>query len=201
MHEPVPAELDLFRMMEERRRPRQVPLWAIATAALFLLAIGGGSGWSLRGVMAVPSEGVQALAREAAASYAVYAPDRVRPVEIRAEDSKTLAAWTTKRIRRSVGIPDLSMAGYRFMGGRVVPTEHGPAALFMYDNDKGSRLVILAHPMVADKSTPMVPHKMDGLNGYSWADGGLGFSLVGAAPADVLHLLADDARRQLQQTV
>lgn len=198
IEEPVPTELDLSRMIEERRRPRPAPRWAMAAAAALLLSLGGAGGWSLRGMAPPPSEGVQALAREAAASYATYAPDQVRPVEIRASDRDVLAAWTAKRVGRPIGIPDLTSAGYRLMGGRVVPTEHGPAALFMYDDDRGTRLVMLARPMRAEPDMPMAPHVQGNLNGFAWADDGLGYSLVGVVAPDTLHPLADEARRQIR---
>lgn len=198
MEEPVPAELDLSRMIEERRRPPRAPRWAMAAAAALLLCAGGLGGWSLRGMAIPPSEGVQALAREAAASYATYVPDQVRPVEIRASDHDALASWAAKRLGRAIAIPDLAAAGYRFMGGRVVPTEHGPAVLFMYDDNRGTRLVMLARPMKSDGDMPMSPHAQGGLNGFAWADHGLGYSLVGALAADRLHPLANEVRRQVR---
>lgn len=198
IEEPVPTELDLSRMIAGRRRPRPAPRWAMAAAAALLVCAGGLGGWSLRGIAAPPSEGVQALAREAAASYAAYAPDEVRPVEIRASDRDTLANWTTRRVGRHVAIPDLTAAGYRLMGGRVVPTDHGPAAVFMYDDDRGTRLVMLARPMRSDRDMPMAPHAEGDLNGLAWADHGLGYSLVGAVAPERLHPLADEMRRQIR---
>ncbi|MFG1421758.1 anti-sigma factor family protein [Roseixanthobacter liquoris] len=198
IEEPVPTELDLSRMIADRRRPQRPPRWAMAAAAALLLCFGGLGGWSLRGMAVPPAEGVQALAREAAASYVAYAPDQVRPVEIRASDRDTLAAWTARSVGRPVAIPDLTAAGYRLMGGRVVPTEHGPAALFMYDDDRGTRLVMLARPMRSDGDVPMSPHAQGELNGLAWADHGLGYSLIGAMAPDRLHPLANEVRRQVR---
>ncbi len=87
------------------------------------------------------------------------------------------------------------------MGGRVVPTEHGPAAMVMYDDDRGTRLVLLARPMAVDQNAPMSPHAQGGVSGFAWADRGLGYSLVGSAPANALHPIADDARRQIRGAV
>jgi anti-sigma factor RsiW len=195
--EPLPPELDLARMVGPSRRRSAVSRWTAAAAALALLCLGGVGGWSLRSMSGQPVEGIAALVREATASYAVYAPDRVRPVEIRAGDRAQLIDWASQRLGRSVAIPDLATSGYRFMGGRVVVTDHGPAALFMYDNDRGIRLVMLTRPMVMDQNTPMAPHTDGSVNGFSWADKGLGHSLVGPAAPDVLHLLANEARRQI----
>lgn len=196
--EPLPPEFDLRRMIEARRRPPATARWARAAAAMLLLGVGAAGGWTLRDMNAAPAGGLQALGREAAVNYAVYTPDRARPVEIRAEDRAQLLAWTSRRLGRPVTIPDLATSGYRLMGGRVVATEHGPAALFMYDDDRGSRLVVLSRPMAADADAPMTAHAGQGINGFSWSDGGLGYSLVGAAAPETLHPLADEARRQIR---
>lgn len=200
--EPVPPQLNLAHMIAARRQPRHSARWMMAAAAVILLSIGGGAGWSLRGMglsAKAPSSspGIQSLVQDASASYAVYAPDMIRPVEVRADDRNTLASWTTQQLGRKVAIPDLAASGYRFMGGRVVPTEHGAAAMFMYDDDRGTRLVMLVRPMAADNNMPMVPHTSSGLNGFTWADNGLGYSLVGRVESEALHPIANDVRRQL----
>src|SRR3546814_1515290 len=97
--------------------------------------------------------GVAALAQEAADSYAVYASDHLRPVELRSAERAELVDWAAERLHRRVPVPDLSAAGYRFMGGRMVATPHGAAVLFMYDDDHGTRLVVLSRPM-AEQDRP-----------------------------------------------
>lgn len=195
--EPLPPELNLSRMIEDRRRRPGPARWLLAAAAAILVCLGGAGGWILRDRGFLAATGT-AIAREASASYVVYAHDRMRPVEIRADDRQTLAAWMRQSIGRPVMIPDLDASGYRFMGGRVVPTSAGAAALLMYDDDRGLRLAVLARPMAGTKDMPMSPHREDGVNGYVWADDGLAYSLVGAAPAERLHPLADEVRRQIQ---
>jgi anti-sigma factor RsiW len=195
--EPLPTRLNLTGMIEARQRPRGLPWWASVAAAVALVLAGGAGGWSLKSLSRRPSEGVASLAREAADSFAVYAPDRARPVEIRASDRADLVAWVTRRLGRPVAIPDLSGSGYRFMGGRLVATEHGPAALYMYDDDHGTRLVMLARPMATEQNAKMSPLAEGGVNGFAWADRGMGYGLVGTSQAEALHPIADEARRQI----
>jgi anti-sigma factor RsiW len=92
----------------------------------------------------------------------------------------------------------LSSSGYRLMGGRLVATAHGPAAMFMYDDDHGQRLVILTRPMQTDQNKPMTPHVGDGVSGIASADDGMGYGLVGQAAAEQLKAIADDVRRQMR---
>lgn len=83
------------------------------------------------------------------------------------------------------------------MGGRVIPTAHGPGLMLMYDNDKGSRLVMLTRRMKVDQDNPMVASLGTDVRGWSWANNGMGFSLVGSLPGDDLHAIADLAKTQV----
>jgi anti-sigma factor RsiW len=199
--EPLPPELDLARMIARRSRPRQTTWWAAAAAAVVLLCLGGAGGWSLRGFSQAPLEGLAAIAQEAAENYAFYGSDHIRPVELRAADRAELVSWATQRLGRPVAVPDLAPSGYRFMGGRVVTTAHGPAALFMYDDDRGTRLVMLTRPMVADQNAPMTSHANGPINGFAWADKGLGYSLVGPTAPEILHPIANEMRRQISREI
>ncbi|MGF6311121.1 anti-sigma factor RsiW [Bradyrhizobium sp. i1.8.4] len=190
--EPLPSQLNLARMIERPRRRPSSLRWAIA--AMLMLSIGGLGGWMIRGATLAPAGGLAALAEEASDSYKVYASDRTRPVELR--DSAELVQWVSNRLQQPVRLPDLTKSGYRLMGGRVVPTAHGPAAMFMYDDDHGDRLVVLTRPMTSDKNAPMAPHSGSDVAGLSWADGGTGYSLVGPRGLDALKPLADEIRKQ-----
>ena len=192
--EPLPPQLNLSRIIENRRR-RPLPVWW-AIAAMLMLSIGGLGGWVVRGSLQAPSGGLALLAQEAADSYKVYASDRVRPVEIRASDSTQLVQWVSNRLHQPVKLPDLTGSGYRLMGGRLVATSHGPAAMFMYDDDRGDRLVVLTRPMASDQSAPMAPHSGGDVAGFAWADGGMGYSLVGQAATEALRPIANEVRRQ-----
>lgn len=197
--EPLPPNLNLAHMIEAHNRPKWWAQWAVAAAILLML--GGGTGWSLRGLSLPPSEGVGALAREAAMNFNVYASDHIRPVELRASDQAEFVQWVSKQLDRRVSVPDLAASGYRFMGGRLVATAHGPAALFMYDNDHGTRLVVLSRRMSIDRDVPMAEHQDGAVAGYAWANKGIGYSLVGIASPDVLHPLANEIRRQTESAI
>lgn len=193
--EPLPPELNLSRIIGSRRRRRSPAWWAVA--AMLLLGVGGLGGWVVRGSLEASPSGLTALAQEAAYSYNVYAPDRVHPVEMRASDAAQLVQWVSSRLNRPVRVPDLASSGYRLMGGRLVATQHGPAAMFMYDDDHGSRVVVLTRPMTsADQNAPMTAQSSGSATGLAWADNGIGYSLVGEVPAETLRPVANEVRRQ-----
>ncbi len=131
--EPIPPELSLARLVEQRRRPALS--WRALAAAVLLFVLGGAGGWVLQASFQPPRGGILALADEAADSYAVYEPDHIHPVELRAQDRDQLVQWISQRLQRRVAAPDLAASGYRFMGGRLVATAHGPAGMFMDDDD------------------------------------------------------------------
>ncbi|QBR70602.1 hypothetical protein CU048_04195 [Beijerinckiaceae bacterium] len=202
--EPVPPELSLRRLIEAKRRPPANAWrssWRSAVAASVLLAAGGAAGWFGHGMSPDANRGIATLAQEALANYEVYAPDRFRPVEIKAADSGELVRWVSQRLQHPIAAPDLTASGYRFMGGRLVATAHGPAGLLMYDDDHGTRLVMLVRPMEIEKNTMMSQYANGRATGFAWARDGIGYSLVGAAAPEVLHPLADEIRRQTAKDV
>lgn len=167
-----------------------------AAAAVLLLLTGGAMGWFGHDMTVRPAPGTS-IAEEALASLDVYGSDAVRPVEIWATNRADLLKWLSKRLGQPVSAPDLSGSGYKFLGGRLVATQHGPAGLFLYDNGSGARVAMLVRPMGGPKDMPMTEHQDGGQAGYVWAQNGLGYSVVGSAPPDILHPLANEARRQM----
>jgi len=194
--EPVPTRLNLAHIVAARRS-RRSPFWQSAAATVLLLFAGGAGGWGLHGALQPRNEGVVALAREATDSFVTFASDTFRPVELRSDHTAELVEWATQRLGRKPILPDLSKSGYRMMGGRIVSTSHGAGLMLMYDNDRGSRLVMLSRPMTADQNEKMTPHSQANVDGWSWAASGMGYSLVGSLPIAELHPLADDIRRQV----
>jgi anti-sigma factor RsiW len=54
----------------------------------------------------------------------------------------------------------------------------------------------LTRPMQSDQNAPMAPHAQGNVAGFAWADGGMGYSLVGQVAADALKPIANEVRRQ-----
>lgn len=210
MAEPLPPTLIPAAVLARHRAGRRQRPWRLvgqAVAALLLLAVGGVGGWSWRGmappVSALP--GALALGQEAAVSYGVYAPDAAESLEIIA-DHADLGRWASERLHRPVTVPDLEPAGYRLLGGRLVATPNGPAGLFLYQDEGGNRLAVMTRAMRVRgdaRMTAVTPPVGDStaVAGYSWADDGMGYSLVGSAQTHALHPLADDARRQIRAAI
>lgn len=199
--EPLPAELDLNLNLRRRHRPHWLSARGTAVAASIVLAfvVGGGSGWMLRDRAAPAIVGTAALAREAAASYAVYADDADHPVEIAATGQLELDRWFSRRLSRPVKAPDLRAAGFKLIGGRLIATNFGPAGLYLYRDASGASVALYLRPMRVQGTDRMTWREEGAVRGWTWADGGLGFGMFGEMPAARLHSTADMARAQFRR--
>jgi hypothetical protein len=86
-----------------------------------------------------------------------------------------------------VAVPDLSGSGYRFMCGRLVATAYEQAALHMYGEDHGTRLVMLARTMATEQNAKMSPLAQVAIDGFAWVDHGMGYGFVESPPTEALH--------------
>ncbi|NIA69867.1 hypothetical protein HBA54_14780 [Pelagibius litoralis] len=76
-----------------------------------------------------------------AAAYVVYAPDNRHPAEVAATEAEHLSIWLSNRMGMAFRIPRLGDLGFELVGGRLMVGDHAPAALLMYENGQGRRLV------------------------------------------------------------
>lgn len=197
----VPKHLRVERLFERERehwRPRFVSGgWSHVAAALVgVFILGGASGWGLHGGFGIGNSRIRPLVEEAADSYAVYEPDRLHPVEISARNRDELNTWVSTRLGRPISAPDV-IADFTLLGGRVIATSRGPAAMFMYVNALGKRIVMLVCPLSLHGTAPITDSSPDGLSGVSWSDQGVGYSLVGLVPGKQLHDLGQIVRSQM----
>jgi anti-sigma factor RsiW len=202
VNEPLPSDLDLQRIIERRRRFEFVSIRGLIAASV-LLFVGGVGGWSLRSFDHPPSRGVEALAREAVASYAVYGAEPLNVAQVKFTDQQELEDLALRRLGYRVTVPDLSASGFRVISGSFVATSNGPALMFLLENDKGTRIAMVTRAMEVDRNAPlsrsnttMAQHSRCETVSFTWADRGAGYSVVGSLQPAVLHGLADEVRKQ-----
>lgn len=201
MTEPqIPARLCPARLMAVRQNRRRWQLARIA-AAVALLVVGGIGGWEARDLMpALTSSASAVLASsvfdDAIAAHRTFSVETRHPVEVGANEEPHLVQWLSKRLGRQLIVPDLGALGFRLMGGRLLPADNGPAALFMYEDGKGARLS--CYYLVADipSETEFQFREQNGVNAFYWVDDGLAYAIVANAPRDLLLKVAELVYRQ-----
>jgi anti-sigma factor RsiW len=187
LDEPIPV-----RLMAPGRTGRGKS-WRSVAAAVAGLAVGGVIGFFLRGDVWPGAGGIFAAAslpRQAAVAHAVYVPEVRHPVEVGADQEAHLVGWLSKRLGKKLDPPRLDEAGYRLMGGRLLPGESGEVAQFMYENDTRNRLTLYVQPQAASAADTTFRYAREGgIDVFYWIDGNFGYALSGnTGREDMLRL-------------
>jgi anti-sigma factor RsiW len=188
--EPIPlAQIALAR---GSRTQFLVPM-AAAVAGLIL-----GAGITV-GVLGMQTGGDsrERLAFGSTAAYDVFAPEKLHPVEVQADQSAHLSTWLTNRLGMPITIPSLKDLGFEFVGGRLIVAGDSPAALLMYENAQGRRVVLYVRNDVGGKGAPGMRYERRADTGVvTWSDGNAGFGLAGAFTEKELMPAAQLVRAQ-----
>jgi anti-sigma factor RsiW len=187
--EPIPPRLRIVNLVAERRARTRRRLGAVAAAVAWLV-VGAGGGWLAnsyqRGdLTGGPNAGAT---RDAIAAFRTFVVEKVHPVEVRADQEAHLVQWLSRRVGRPISAPDLSAQGYELMGGRLLPTDGPPAAMFMYANKAGDRLTLYARTEGSATEPGFRFERAQGVAAFVWDDRDLCY--VVTANTDRGHLLA-----------
>jgi len=121
--EPIPERLLAAATAPATRSVAARRWFAPVFAAAAMLVVGLGVGWTMRGALIEEAGTPTTFARQAAFTHALYAGDVRRPVEVWANEEKSLVTWLTKRLGHQVHAPDLNALGYALVGGRLGPEQ------------------------------------------------------------------------------
>ena len=186
---PLPA-----RLLLAASGRRSLPVMRIAASVLWFL-IGGVLGYVLQGQLD-SNEFVRPLPVEAAFAHAVFVPEVRHPVEVNAAEQEHLNAWLSKRLARPIAAPDLRLAGYALIGGRVLPDAHRPAAQFMFEDSAGQRITLYIRHALDGRASSFSYAQSDEFGIVYWVDDGLAYALTAAADKTVLTEAAEIVYRE-----
>lgn len=200
LDEPVPARFNHI-VLGDMPRPASAfprsPRWLAAAAAL-LLAVGGIGGYAAGMRLGVSEETAEdRLAETAIAAHAVYAAEKEHAVEVSAGRKEHLQSWLSARVGLRLVAPDLSDEGFEFVGGRLLPSGEGKAAMFLYENDAGRRVSVFVTAEAPGTSKGTYKEAEDGPRAVYWLDKGYGCAVVGELPQAQLSTVAKSAYQQL----
>lgn len=136
--------------------------------------------------------------RDAVAAHAVFVPEVRHPVEVAAAQHEHLVQWLSKRLGARLTVPSLDAAGWRLVGGRLLPGPDGARAQFMYEDATGARITLyLADAGSASRDTAFRFEAQGGVSAFYWVDGSFGYALAGQLERAVMLGLAEEVYRQL----
>jgi anti-sigma factor RsiW len=168
----VPARLDPLAV-RARRRARSRVRWLAAASLLLTLGLGGVGGWQAHTL---------ALARppmaDAVEAYRVFAGDTVHPVEMGGGDARGLQDWLSARLGRPTALPDLRGDGFELLGGRLLSTPDGPAAMVLYQDQRGQRISLYIRQSEHIPAGTQGSRRDGGLLTHYWYRDGYGFAVV-----------------------
>ncbi|HWZ67975.1 MAG TPA: anti-sigma factor [Stellaceae bacterium] len=196
----MPARLRIARLMAERRRRHHRQFVRIA-AAVALLIVGGIGGWGAHDLLpALTSSASAVLASavfdDAIAAHRTFSVETRHPVEVGANEEAHLVQWLSKRLGHRLIVPDLNALGFRLMGGRLLPADSGPAAMFMYEDGKGVRLSCYYLVVDVVGETEFQFREQNGISAFYWVDDGLAYAITANAPRDLLLKVAEIVYQQ-----
>jgi anti-sigma factor RsiW len=198
--ETIPARLRVARLLAERRRRRHRQLGRMAAAVALLIA-GGIGGWGAHDLLPALTASASAVLAsavfdDAIAAHRTFSVETRHPVEVGANEEAHLVQWLSKRLGHRLIVPDLNALGFQLMGGRLLPADSGPAALFMYEDGKGTRLS--CYYLVADVAgeTEFQFREQNGIGAFYWVDDGLAYAIAANAPRGLLLKVAEIVYQQ-----
>ncbi len=185
----LPPRLDPVAVRHSRRTRVRRRL-ALCASLVLALGMGGVGGWQANNIRVAAANPPMSDAVEA---YRIFATDRTRPVEMDAGQARDLQSWMSARLGRPLSLPDLDSYGFALLGGRMLSTADGPAAMLMYQDARGQRITFYVRPSSRFSGGVEGMRGDDGLALKYWYRNGYGFAVVGRA---------DDPRtRQVQQAM
>jgi anti-sigma factor RsiW len=175
---------------------------AAAAATVVVFAAGGAAGWFAHEVDRPPARTASAppIVYYAARAYDVYAQEVRHAVEVPADQEEHLQRWLSYRIGAPVRAPHLTDLGFTLMGGRLLPSGHTMAALFMYEDRSGARITLYVKSGVSDKGETAFQFDVyEGIAVCHWSDGPLGYALAGRIARDNLWRVAHVVQSQMER--
>ncbi|MBX4866929.1 anti-sigma factor [Rhizobium bangladeshense] len=174
--------------------------WRTAAAALLVFVLGAVSGHYGSGLLETPGlqlAGSETLPKQAETAFTVYAAEVRHPVEVFADEEAHLATWLGKRLAiENLKIPNLQPLGFKLVGGRLLPVDGRPGAMFMYENQAGERLTVMVGRNRENRTTSFRFASSGNLETFYWIDGELGYAVTGEISRETLREVAEECYRQ-----
>lgn len=206
--EPAPGGAEVAYLKAKLRPPRRsaarayrVPLsaallFAVAMLVLYVahgLVPSGAAAFSVESGLSGEGGPRSSILDRAADAHVTYALDPVHPVEFSADQMLPMNQWLQRRLGLTVTAPTLTSEGWRFLGGRLVPGEGAPGALFIYEDADGERLSVFAQRETGSSTVSLAPAG-NGLAAMRWGSGPVAYVITVGRSVDWLSRNGEELR-------
>lgn len=170
-----------------RHRRRARNRLALAAVLVLTLGVGGLTGWQLRGDGAPTRAPPMADAMQA---YRLFAMNRHAPMDVVQHRPGELKSWLDRYFPDAAPLPNLAASGFQPVGGRLLATDSGPAAMVLYKNPQGSAISFyIRSPAPQAGMLPRGQRREGQLATAYWSGHGYNYALVGRADPSDLHVM------------
>ena len=155
-----------------RQPARHIPGFLATAAALLLFCAGGAVGWFAHGVVRPAPGAKDVVLADINRAYAFYGA-RDYPVSFPADRAEEFVRWIGHSFAREVRPPNLDQFGYRYRGGRVIPSAGGNVGIFQFERRDNAELAVFFW-------TTGTPPRLDSdnLTARLWSTDGISFAVV-----------------------
>jgi anti-sigma factor RsiW len=182
--------VSLLEAILQARRLRWRRMRMIIAAAIMILIFAGGGAWWLHRIAGQPAD-LADLARDAAATYRVYAAGRSIPPATGDEGREQVASWLSSHFGKQIQVPDLEQFGFRITGGKLLMTEHGPDAFLIYTDVIGRSVTCLFRHRPASGDAGLRFVEEDGIVTSYGADEDFSYAMTARMPRRDLQAMAE----------
>jgi len=162
-------------------------------AAILIFIVGGFAGWlSQQSFERGPTE-VQRVMSEILNTYAFYTSDYGVPVDYASDQRSQFGELLASIFQREIAFPDLEPQGYRYQGGRILPSGQRRTAFLLFANEDGAKLSIYLWQSEIAGSEISAFDDDDRVATRYWFFQGFGFAVV--SPRDAVGI--DDLSRSV----
>lgn len=162
--------------VRQRRRHRYQQYLGRAAALVLAVAVGAVGGWQARPGVAPMTDALQA--------YRLFAEKDVLPADFKVGAGDSVQPWLDRYFRDAARLPDLERAGFKAVGARLLSTDQGPAAMVLYQDDRGARVTFYIRPPgPGNKLLPRGSRREGELQADYWSGPGYNYAVV--APVEV----------------
>lgn len=169
------ASLDPARIRGQRRRYARRRLM-LAASLVLALGVGSLGGWQMRDMTLAAATPPMADALQA---YRMLATNPHMNMDVTRQQPGELQAWINTHFQHATPLPDLQTEGFRPVGGRLLATDAGPAAVILYRNPQGRTISFyIRPPSPINGPLPYGQRRSGELATVYWSGNGYNYALV-----------------------